>query len=181
MAGSSLCEQGIYVWLLKRSSLRQLPITFPGDLIVVVNDNEYYILYIGIAPEREGLTSSITSRLIRSHINGNIYSSTFRYSVAAMLGLQFHHKTKVRKNGRSKTAYYLAKEDEKTLSEFLVQHCEVSIVKFDRPWEAEKDIIFHYAPPLNIEHNKEGWHYKAIKGFRRISRVNSIPVDDLFR
>jgi hypothetical protein len=173
----SLADQGLYVWLLKKSSKARLPIDYPAELIITIGSKEYYILYVGIGPEKEGLSSTLTSRLIWSHIKGNIYGSTFRYSMSALLDLQFLCKTKCNKDGKFKKAYYLSSEDEARLNDFLEKHCEVSIIELNKPWDVEKAVIANYAPPLNIEHNKNGWHYKNIRRFRKLSRTRSIPFE----
>lgn len=176
MKDCKLCEKGVYIWLLKKDSKLALPIDYTDQFLITIEAKQYYILYIGIAPEKEDISSTLISRLIGCHINGNIYGSTFRYSLSSLLDLQFFKKKKIGKNGKPKTAYSLSKPDESKLNDFLNEHCEVCIVEFERPWTIEQEAIQQYSPPLNIEHNKQGWYYSNIRNFRKHSRRKSFII-----
>ena len=172
----TLNHHGIYIWFLKRAFREKLPIDFPNELLIALRQEEYYMLYIGVGPENADLSSTLASRLVGSHIKGNIYGSTFRYSMSALLNLQFFYKDKIDKKGKRKRAYYLSKEDETKLSNFLNENCDLCMVNYNNPWTIEESLIAYYSPLLNLEYNKGGWHYRKMKNIRKLSRINSMPL-----
>lgn len=174
IARESLFEQGIYVWLLKSTSLDKMPIEFPDQLRVYICELNYYILYVGTGPESGNVISNFSSRLKGCHINGNIYGSTFRYSVASVIGLPFYHRMVTDKKGKRKKRYYLQHDDEQRLNKFLSENCMISIFEIKEPWKFEQSIISYYTPPLNIEYNETGWFYKEIRQYRKMARRGSI-------
>src|SRR3954454_1427579 len=45
----------------------------------------FQLLYVGIAPSRDDSKATLRSRILGQHVGGNIGSSTFRQSLAALL------------------------------------------------------------------------------------------------
>jgi hypothetical protein len=62
-------------------------------------DGDLSLLYIGISPVREGSRQTIRSRVIGNHLKGNVGSSTFRFTLAALIDAlalrPFMRRTKV--------------------------------------------------------------------------------------
>lgn len=159
-------SSGIYFWFAKEYQLQQLNITPIEKLsFVTINNEKYFLIYIGIAPENERSKTQLKTRVMQNHMDGNISSSTFRYAIASLLKIQFYCTGE----GKNKS-YKINNEDD--LTDFI-KTLQVGFFHHEQPWEIEKDLILSFEPPINIEHNKKGWFCKSMRGTRKTSRDTS--------
>lgn len=159
-------SKGIYLWFANSCQLKDLQIS-PNDKLLSIHESQetLFLIYIGIAPENEDSNHTLKQRVTQNHIIGNIGASTFRYSLASLLKLQFFRKSKGKTN-----SYFI--KDEETLSDFI-KKLNIIFCAHNSPWEIEREMINKIEPPINIEHNKLGWFCKKIKAARKVSRENS--------
>jgi hypothetical protein len=69
---------GFYAWWSRRGAIGDVPhVAHPLE-------RELSLLYVGISPVREGSRQTIRSRIIGNHLKGNVGSSTFRFTLAAL-------------------------------------------------------------------------------------------------
>lgn len=139
-----LPNKGIYYWYSDYEGIQKLGISNHKEFARIVsrkvNSIDYYLIYIGIGPVSINSKSTLKDRLI-THITSNISSSTFRYSLGALLNMKYYQEAQ--KKGKGK--FHISIED-------------------------EHKIILINNPPLNIHHNKNGWYYCEIKIKRKIAR-----------
>src|ERR1700736_1301980 len=73
-------RHGFYAWWLVPGSLPGVPShPHPRD------DVDLDLLYVGIAPNSATSKQTLRSRVLKNHLGGNTGSSTFRFSLAAIL------------------------------------------------------------------------------------------------
>lgn len=168
---SDLPDKGIYYWYSDYNGVRKLGITkdlnFKQIVCKKTGTITDYLIYIGIGPVSMNSKSTLKKRLIK-HIDSNIYSSTFRYSIGALLGIKYEYK--LNKGGVRK--YFTSDQNECIISQFITEHLTVKISDDKNPWDKEKELISKNMPPLNIHHNNDGWFLTEMKNKREMARGN---------
>jgi hypothetical protein len=106
------------------------------------------LLYVGIAPKGPASTATLRSRIRGQHLGGNIGSSTFRQSLAALL---FERHGWTTRSSGSHTQ--LSAEHNRALSEWQRDHLRLAWVERDRPWTVENQVIELMQSPLNLAGN----------------------------
>jgi hypothetical protein len=141
-------EPGVYAWWSDEDAL-------PGVSLPKGAGDDRWLLYIGIAPSRPGSRQALRGRVCGNHLRGNIGSSTFRRSLAALLW-QREGWTLTRRGEQA----LLAPASNEALSTWQREHLSVSWIVRRNPWEVEARIIKAMAPPLNLAQNRQhayGW------------------------
>ncbi len=163
---------GVYYWWAAKEALELLGIPLSDSLSYIVkNSKEYFLFYIGIGPMDKGSKNTLYGRIYSSHFRDSIYGSTIRYSIASLLKCQFYKKDK--KSGGK--AYSVSIQDEERITILLQSQFVISAIEHNRPWDVEIEYIEHYEPPINIDHNEEGWYHGTITKARDNSRKNALP------
>ena len=106
------------------------------------------LLYVGIAPRGAASPATLRSRVLGQHLGGNIGSSTFRQSLAALL-FEAHGWTTTWSGSRSQ----LIPEDNRALSEWQNRYLFLTWVEHPRPWDVEQQVMVLVQPPLNLAGN----------------------------
>ncbi len=146
--GGVPAEPGLYAWWGTPDALPQVPLRY-------VQDAETWLLYVGIAPARLGSRQTLRGRICGNHLRGNVGSSTFRLSLAALLWQQ-EGWTLSRRGSKA----LLAPSSNAALSAWQEQHLRVSWVVHRAPWDVEAQVIKRLSPPLNLAMNRAdtyGW------------------------
>ena len=160
-AGGAPTEYGLYAWWMT-------PGAIPGVSGPRHPSEPRELLYIGIAPGREGSTATLHSRICKQHLGGNIGSSTFRLSLAALLVEQQGWRP-VWRGDRPR----LTREDNAALSAWQRQHLRLCWAPRARPREVEDAVIRELQPPLNLAGNREHPFYKTLKRGRQELRARA--------
>jgi hypothetical protein len=134
---------GFYAWWHVPGSLPAVPShPHPSDAI------RLDLLYVGIAPNSVTSKQTVRSRVVGNHLGGNTGSSTFRYSLAALLmDIQ-----KFQPNRRG-AKYVLSNDDNRRLSEWQQAHLRVTWCEHTEPWKVEAGVIATMKPPMNLAEN----------------------------
>jgi hypothetical protein len=153
---------GFYAWWMDTGSIPQLQ----GPRNAKASKLE--LLYVGIAPVRPTSTQSIRTRVIGNHLRGNTGSSTFRFSLAALLAVELDlHPIK----RHSKVVLPL--EENRALSEWQRRHLSLTFAPYPEPWTIEHAVIVQLKPPLNLAgnhgHPNHGGLTRARARFREIA------------
>jgi hypothetical protein len=135
--GGAPAMPGFYAWWLK--DRRALPDVFGGD---------NGLLYVGIAPRDADSSETIRSRVVRKHLGNAIGSSTFRFTLAALLWEGKHWNPETRG-----TKVALPPQECIALTAWMAEHLDVSWVEAQGPWDYECRLIEALQPPLNGQHN----------------------------
>ncbi|MGF1617975.1 MAG: GIY-YIG nuclease family protein [Acidimicrobiia bacterium] len=107
------------------------------------------LFYVGIAPRDEKSSATLKSRIDKNHLGGNTGSSTFRFTLAALLMDPLELMPE-----RTKTNYVLSTSQNQNLTAWQRQHLKLSWVGHDQPWLIEDGVIEALSPPLNLAGNK---------------------------
>jgi hypothetical protein len=157
---------GFYGWWSHRGAIAAVPhVLHPLDA-------ELSLPYVGISPARETSRQTIRSRVSGNHLTGNIGSSTFRFSLAALLldALDLHPHLRGTKAA-------LSAPENARLSAWQREHLLLTWCARKRPWEIESEVIAHLTPPLNSAANAAHAFYPAVRAarveFRRRARAAS--------
>ena len=159
-------KKGVYYWFASDLALKKMNIDSASEKLHkhVINDQEYCLVYIGIGPRNAQTKAQfIGQRIVNCHLGKKITNSTFRLSIATLLG----EKGCIGKNSKC----YLLEEREIGLSNFIVEEFCVCLTKNEKPWENESNLINCLQPPLNLHHNKNGWNYETMKR-KRVEFLN---------
>lgn len=132
---------GVYAWWIQDGVLPDVP-TAPHPT------EPRGLLYVGIAPSRESSPATLRSRILQQHIGGNVGSSTFRRSLAALL---FESKGWV--PVKTETREVLTTEDNAALKTWQRDNLRLAWVHVAMPWDAEATIIEEMQPALNLAGN----------------------------
>jgi hypothetical protein len=159
-----LSAAGVYAWWAEVEVLSQaepaLPRVLHGAFPV------WSLLYIGIAPctwhSKDG-GRTVALRVGQDHRAGNIGSSTFRQSLAALL---MTHLALLPRLGSDRARL----QDEAPLTQWIEAHCGLSSAACEQPWEIEADVIRGLRPPLNITHGSHEYRY-VVQGARSALRA----------
>jgi hypothetical protein len=134
---------GLYAWWCDEESL-------PGVPLREVDGVTDRLVYVGIAPSRAGSRQTLRGRICGNHLRGNIGSSTFRLSLAALLWQR--EGWSLSRRGNSPV---LVPEDNQALSAWQREHLRVSWTVRPHPWEVEPQVIKALSPPLNLAENRQ--------------------------
>ena len=146
---------GFYGWWSRRDAIRDVPhVAHPLE-------GELSLLYIGISPAREGSRQTVRSRVIGNHLKGNVGSSTFRFTLAALLIDALPLRPLVRG-----TKVALDAADNARLSRWQREHLLLTWCSRERPWEIETGVIAQLGPPLNSAGNAGHAFYPRVRGAR---------------
>jgi hypothetical protein len=143
MEGGVPADPGFYTWwTVTTGGLAVPPAPHPTDRTL-------RLLYVGIAPARITSNANLRSRVIGQHIGGNLGSSTFRRSLAALLWEQQGWRPFMTAGG--KVAF--SPEDNAALTRWQEQHLRLAWKVVVEPWTHEGELIAAMAPPLNLAEN----------------------------
>lgn len=133
---------GFYAWWARPGAIEGVPLS-PHP-----RHPDAALFYVGIAPARASSSQTIRSRVIGNHLSGNLGSSTFRFTLAALLreslGFQPERRT---------TKVVLPPDQNAALSEWQREHLQVSWCFVPEPWLLEAGVIDLMEPPLNLADN----------------------------
>ncbi len=147
-------DPGVYAWWMT-------PGCIPGVKGPAHPVEPVELLYVGIAPKDGRSSATMRSRIRRQHLGGNIGSSTFRQSLAALL-LETQ-KWEVRRSGSRPR---LVREHNRALSEWQHDRLRLGWVERPQPWAVEECVIARMGPPLNLAGNASNPLYHRLKGLR---------------
>src|SRR4051794_29915263 len=140
-AGGLPESPGLYAWWM-----------VPGVIHGVTGPSHpaqpFELLYVGIAPKDGQSRATLRSRIRGQHLGGNIGSSTFRQSLAALLFEAMGWTTRW-----SGTRAQLSPEDNGALSDWQREHLRLAWVERPRPWTIEAQVIALMQPSLNLADN----------------------------
>lgn len=145
---------GVYGWWFDQS----LPLV-PRDGCLEYDGR--HLLYIGIAPPKEGRThrsvkTPMHRRLWRNHLRGTVRVSTVRLSLAALLkqalDLTFWRD--------SLNRVHMDRHQEDKLSDWMDQHAAISVVQHEDPWALEEKLI-RDGPPLPLNLSMSGHPFRS--------------------
>jgi hypothetical protein len=153
---------GLYAWWASSGALPGVP-SRPHPTL-----QELDIIYVGIAPSREGSTATLRSRVIGNHMRGNMGSSTFRLTLAALLLEQLELRP-VHPSDRP----ILTREDNAMLSSWQREHLGLTWAVHPEPWRVEAEVIHELQPPLNLAQNASHPFHASLAAARaRLRRVS---------
>ena len=148
-------RHGVYAWWMT-----------PGAIPAVKGPphptEPYELLYLGISPKRASSRATVHSRIRGQHLGGNIGSSTFRQSLAALLFQQEGWRTRW-----SGTRTLLVAEHNRALNDWQLEHLRLTWVVRHQPWKVEGRVIGLMQPPLNLAENGSHPLYQRLKGLRK--------------
>jgi protein-tyrosine phosphatase len=151
---------GVYAWWF-----REIPPTVPSEGCITTNG--LTLLYIGIAPSRDGSSATLRSR-IRQHYRSNASGSTLRLTLGCLLAKQLGIALCPVGTKRRLTFG----EGERKLSEWIAANAFVCWVEHQAPWEVEAGIIGQLRPPLNLADSSH--HFRAtLREMRQEAKRNA--------
>jgi hypothetical protein len=123
------------------------------------------LLYVGIAPRDASSSQTVRGRVIGNHLQGNTGSSTFRFTLAALLleELDLHPE-------KRKTKFVLTRHDNRRLSDWQRAHLRLTWCESDEPWLLENHVILAMRPSLNLAGNSGHPFYTTLKTARAAFR-----------
>jgi len=151
---------GFYAWWAATLALPDVPLS-PHPQV-----GELGLLYVGIAPGNASSSQTVRSRVIKNHLSGNLGSSTFRFTLAALLRetLQLHPEKRT-------TKLVLPSTENKQLSKWQEEHLQLTWCAYDTPWLIEHEVIEEMEPPLNLAANSQHLFHARLSEARRALRV----------
>jgi GIY-YIG catalytic domain len=155
-------EPGLYSWwITEQDALPGVPANlFPGHSL--------YLLYVGIAPKDDRSRQRLRSWVCSNHMTGNIGSSTFRLSLAALLWRSLAW-TPVWRGDRPQ----LSRDDNRALSIWQTEHLRIGWVVRPEPWRYESAVIAGLQPPMNLAENAGHPFHKTMSDARRRLRAGA--------
>jgi len=162
---NDLPKSGVYYWLCTIEVCQQLGIPIDNDYVFYCDtgNNRYYLLYIGICPRDENSSATLAKRF-GLHTGVNISQSTFRKAIAALMG--YPH---IKREGD----LGVSREHNSEINHLLCEHFKIFVEGNKFPWNIEKERIRSFQPPLNSQHNTNGWYYRNIKEARKAAKDNA--------
>lgn len=157
-------KKGIYFWFASFDAIQKMGITNVNNWQkAIYGEREYYLIYIGIGPRDEKTRKQfLPERITNCHLGNKITNSTFRLSIASILGMEGFTK-QVGKNLK----YFLDDNDEADINEFLENNFCIGLINDQTPWLNEEKHIHKFQPPLNLMHNVQGWFYNTMNQSRK--------------
>lgn len=129
-AGGLPDNPGFYAWWASVGAIPGIPLDLhPAN-------PSLSLFYVGIAPHDPSSSQTVRKRVIDNHLKGNTGSSTFRFTLAALLleALDLHPEER-------KMKVVLAKPDNQRLSDWQRTHLSLTWCQSDEPWLREKDVV----------------------------------------
>jgi hypothetical protein len=153
---------GFYAWWALTGAIASVPAT-PHPL-----DPGWELLYVGIAPRDANSSQRLRTRVLDNHVGGNTGSSTFRFTLAALLReepeLDLHPEKRAKK-------YVLPKGENKDLSVWQATHLSITWCEVEAPWLLEPQIIEVMKPPLNLADNASHDFHRTVAEARSAFRA----------
>jgi hypothetical protein len=149
-------EPGFYAWWTTSGAIPGVP-EAPHP-----SEEELDLFYIGISPRDANSSRSIRARVLKDHIGGNIGSSTFRKTLAALLReeLDLHPR-------ETTTRIVLPKADNDRLSAWQRRHLRLTWALTAEPWSTEDEVIKAMSPPVNLASNSSHPFYSTLSSARK--------------
>lgn len=156
---------GLYAWWVRHGAMAQVPSAPHPD------QADYRLLYIGISPTRSTSRQTIHSRVIGNHLTGNIGSSTFRFTLAALLvdELDLHPIAR-------QTKLALNADDNGRLSSWQRENLGLTWCERGQPWEVEPHVIEIMKTPLNSATNARHPYYAHLTQARAELRKRAAAI-----
>jgi hypothetical protein len=163
-------KKGIYFWFASFDAIQKMGITNVNNWQKeIYGEREYYLIYIGIGPRDENTRKQfLPQRITNCHLGNKITNSTFRLSIASILGMEGFTK-QVGKNLK----YFLDDKDENDINEFIENNFCIGLINDPCPWLNEETYIHRFQPPLNLQHNTKGWFYNTMDQSRKTFQSNA--------
>jgi hypothetical protein len=168
-AGGLPAAPGFYAWWTTPDSIPGVP-PRPHP-----SDSQRHLFYVGISPARAASSGTIRSRVLGYHLRGNLGSSTFRLTLAALLAeeLDLHASS-------TSTKVVLSKAENDKLSRWQRDYLALTWCVTPEPWTLEGDVIAAMGSPLNLAINPDNEFGRivssrraAIRAAARSSRVTA--------
>ncbi|MEX1262792.1 MAG: GIY-YIG nuclease family protein [Actinomycetota bacterium] len=157
--GGLPASPGFYAWWARMNAIEGVPLS-PHP-----NHQQSGLLYVGIAPARATSSQTLRTRVVGNHLSGNLGSSTFRLTLAALLretlGLHPERRT---------TKVVLPADENAALSAWQAENLRVSWCVVAQPWLLEPAVIDIMAPPLNLAANGNHPFHATLSEARRSLR-----------
>lgn len=164
---------GIYYWFIKVENIGLIiktEINQDNLFTQKINGVDHVLIYIGIGPRNiDTKKQFFNSRILKCHLGKLITNSTFRMAIASCLDY-VSYKKQVGKNLK----YFISTEDESSLTKFIKNNFTLGVKQNTSPWNIENQEINLYTPPLNIQHNNNGWNTNNLKYLRKSFRDRAI-------
>ena len=153
-------KDGLYAWWATSGSIEGLPANPHPD-----PQSGLVLFYVGVAPNGPKSSSTIRSRVVNNHLSGNTGSSTFRFTLAALLldELGLHP-------GKTATKIVLPTEENRLLTGWQRKHLSLTWCVTPQPWIREDEVIASMEPPLNLAGNANHPYYSTLKQAREVFR-----------
>ncbi|MEJ7785477.1 MAG: GIY-YIG nuclease family protein [Solirubrobacteraceae bacterium] len=162
-AAAELPEQsGLYVWYADYALIEHKP--------RLPREDHWHLLYVGIAPARPTSKATLHSRIVRQHLGGNVGSSTFRLSLAALLWEKEGWQPK-----GTGMRVQLDKQHNEELSQWQREHLALRWTEHPAPRSIEHFVIQGMCPPLNVEASLPSEALDQITAARKRFRATAEP------
>jgi hypothetical protein len=153
--GGLPAEDGFYAWWTRRTPIHGVP-PAPHPTLKDLN-----LFYVGIAPRDERSTATVRSRVLGNHLSGNTGSSTFRFTLAALLMNELDLRPR-----KSDAKVLLPPAENRMLSEWQDRNLYVAWARWPDPWILEAQVISRLQPPLNLASNSSHPFFETLRGAR---------------
>ncbi len=160
--GGLPAEAGFYAWWAPVGAIPGVPlISHPRDAVLG-------LFYVGISPARATSSQTIRARVVNNHLSGNLGSSTFRLTLAALLldSLDLHPE-------KTRTKVVLPGSENQRLSDWQETNLRLTWSVCPEPWLIEGVVIDAMSPPLNLAENHAHPFYQTVSKARRNLRASA--------
>lgn len=155
-------QSGIYAWWMLGTPLSCAPATKHPT------ERGLGLVYVGIAPNGLGRKSTLRSRVLGNHLNGNIAASTLRRTLASLLIKELSLEP-----SKKGTKVVLSKEHNARLSAWQQTHLRLTWHETAKPWDIEDKVIAALQPPLNLDDNEAHPFFETLSAARRALRLTA--------
>jgi hypothetical protein len=162
--GGLPAEPGFYAWWADSKSIPGVP-ECPHP-----SRERLDLFYVGISPATPSSAQTIRSRVLGNHLSGNLGSSTFRFTLAALL-----RETLSLRPGRTRTKVVLSKQENDLLTSWQREHLHLTWCPTLKPWVTESKVIAAMAPPLNLAGNAGHPFHATLTRARKALREAALP------
>ncbi len=151
---------GFYTWWTSRGSIPGVP-SHPHP-----TDAALDLFYVGISPANSSSRQTLRKRVANNHLGGNLGSSTFRLTLAALLleALDLHPTA-------TATKVVLPKDENDKLSAWQRKHLSLTWCAVQEPWTLEPAVIAAMGPPLNLATNPDNTFGRVLSSKRGTLRA----------
>jgi hypothetical protein len=154
--GGLPAEPGFYAWWAELGSMPSVPKN-PHP-----TSSGMTLFYVGISPSSASSSQTIRSRVLNNHLRGNLGSSTFRKTLAALLLEELDLYPR-----ETTTKVVLPKDENARLSSWQGKHLALTWCVTPQPWVTEPPVIAALGPPLNLASNAVHEFYPTLSEARR--------------